>query len=55
MWPNPQFTLTEEIFNGKLHFLCSVHWRQPANFQIIKFYKIFLRYDQGSGFFLGPF
>ena len=29
MWPNPQLpedlvTLTEEIFNGKLHFLCSV-------------------------------
>ena len=29
MWPNPQetadlVTFTEEIFNGKLHFLCSV-------------------------------
>ena len=29
MWPNPQFsadlvTFTEEICNGKLHFLCSV-------------------------------
>ena len=28
MWPNPQFpadmvTFTEEIINGKLHFLCS--------------------------------
>ena len=28
MWPNPQetvdlVTFTEEIFNGKLHFLCS--------------------------------
>ena len=28
MWPNPQFpadlvTFTEEILNGKLHFLCS--------------------------------
>ena len=28
MWPNPQFpadlvTFTVEIFNGKLHFLCS--------------------------------
>ena len=28
MWPNPQFpadlvTITEEILNGKLHFLCS--------------------------------
>ena len=29
MWPNPQFPadlviFTEEILNGKLHFLCSV-------------------------------
>ena len=29
MWPNPQFsadlaTFTEEMLNGKLHFLCSV-------------------------------
>ena len=30
MWPNPQFpaadfvTFTEEILNGKLHFLCNV-------------------------------
>ena len=29
MWPNPQFpadliTFTEEVLNGKLHFLCSV-------------------------------
>ena len=28
MWPNPEFpadlvTFNEEIFNGKLHFLCS--------------------------------
>ena len=24
MWPNPQFsTFTEEIYNGKIHFLCS--------------------------------
>ena len=31
MWPNPQETadlviFTEEIFNGKLHFLCSDYW-----------------------------
>ena len=31
MWPNPQFpadlvTFTEEILNGKLHFLCSVEY-----------------------------
>ena len=30
MWPNPQetadlVTFTEEILNGKLHFLCSVN------------------------------
>ena len=24
MWPNPLFTFTEEILNGKLHFLCSI-------------------------------
>ena len=22
MWPNPQEAFTEEILNGKLHFLC---------------------------------
>ena len=32
MWPNPQettdlVTFTEEILNGKLHFLCSWFWR----------------------------
>ena len=32
MWPNPKFpadlvTFTEEIFNGNLHFLCSVALR----------------------------
>ena len=31
MWPNPKFpvdlvTFTEEILNGKLHFLCSELW-----------------------------
>ena len=31
MWPNPQenadlVTFTEEIVNGKLHFLCSVRF-----------------------------
>ena len=24
MWPNLQFPFTEEIFNAKLYFLCSV-------------------------------
>ena len=33
MWPNPQetvdlVTFTEEIINGKLHFLCSVFERE---------------------------
>ena len=32
MWPNPQetadlVTFTEEILDGKLHFLCTVYWR----------------------------
>ena len=39
MWPNPQFpadlvTFTEEIFNGKLHFLCSFKqgtWISPTH------------------------
>ena len=40
MWPNPQFpadlvTFTEEIFNGKLHFLCRVSCR-PLAFNLIK-------------------
>ena len=35
MWPNPQIpadlvTFTEEILNGKLHFLCSVMWTKLA-------------------------
>ena len=41
MWPNPQETadllkFTEEILNGKLHFLCSVtEKRRRKNNQII--------------------
>ena len=39
MWPNPQktadlITFTEEILNGKLHFLCSVKSRRVSNFVI---------------------
>ena len=35
MWPNPQFpadlvTITEEILNGKRHFLCSVGHSEGA-------------------------
>ena len=38
MWPNPQFpadlvTFTEEIFNGKLHFLCSAFAKIVNGFQ----------------------
>ena len=37
MWPNPQeaadlVTFTEEILNGKLHFLCSVGYFKPFHF-----------------------
>ena len=37
MWPNLQqtadlVTFTEEIFNGKLHFLCSAGSRIPSEF-----------------------
>ena len=37
MWPNPQetadlITFTEEILNGKLHFLCSVHYEKILDF-----------------------
>ena len=36
MWSNPQetadlVTFTEEIFNGKLHYLCSVHLKTKFN------------------------
>ena len=38
MWPDPQetadlTTFTEEIFNGKLHFLCSVASNIISKFQ----------------------
>ena len=41
MWPNPQFpadlvTFTEEIFNGKLHFLCSKFWRRGESSRSLK-------------------
>ena len=37
MWPNPQeiadlVTFTEEILNGKLHFLCSESQRNVHHF-----------------------
>ena len=40
MWPNPNLvTFTEEIPNGKLHFLCSVRcaiWYHLHNFKNVK-------------------
>ena len=38
MWPNPQYpavlvTFTEEIDNRKLHFLCSVGFKEIRKFQ----------------------
>ena len=40
MWPNPQettdlVTFTEEILNGKLHFLCSVNYMKLAFIMIL--------------------
>ena len=37
MWPNPQlpvdlYTFTEEVFNGKLHFLCSGYCMVWSNY-----------------------
>ena len=52
MWPNPQVpadyvTLTEEILNGKLHFLCSVNpiaveysETNVKSLKLIKFWKL---------------
>ena len=44
MWPNPQFstdlvTFTEEIHNGKLHFLSSVELR------MLGMHSYFMEYD----------
>ena len=53
MWPNPQFppdlvTFTEEILNGKLHFLCSdaseineIHFCFDPLIYFLYLYKIF--------------
>ena len=46
MWPNPQFsadfvTFTEEILNGKLHFLCSVMIK-ALYIQVLKSFPIIL-------------
>ena len=55
MWPNQQetadlVTFTEEILNGKLHFLYSVYRTAvPKNFT--KFTKKTLAMDATAGFF----
>ena len=43
MWPNPQetadlVTFTEEILNGKLHFLCSKTWTLD-NSEFTKYFR----------------
>ena len=51
MWPNPQFpsdlvTFTEEILNGKLHFLCSDPSRPDSGRReksFMKYLKAFLK------------
>ena len=48
MWPNPQFSadlviFTEEIINGKLHFLCS---DKPKNkIKLWEDYMIYKHFD----------
>ena len=49
MWPNPQeatdfVTFTEEILNGKLHFLCSVHVPRWVTFFVYS-HGIFIEFD----------
>ena len=46
MWSNPQFpadlaTFTEEILNGKLHFLCSVTFYANKNTVLFRFSEKF--------------
>ena len=50
MWPNPQetadlVTLTEEIFNAKLHFLCSVtQGIQSSKYNILIYFQKLLKF-----------
>ena len=39
MWPNPLVTFTEEILNGKLHFLCSVLYVIHRRLQTFNFFQ----------------
>ena len=54
MLPNPQFpadlvTLTKEILNGKLHFLCRVRYSSVYQRGLrSKFYKFIFRWDVGK-------
>ena len=55
MWPNPQetadlITFTEEIFNGKLHFLCTVlNVEDPLDLQItLAFFNFNFLHNYGN-------
>ena len=54
MWPNPQFpadlvTFTEEILNGKLHFLCNDFClRKCQKWEVQKYIKRTIVYGRGS-------
>ena len=50
MWSNPQIsadlvTFTEEIFNGKLHFLCSVSLKSFGNSSGNSYSKFAIRFS----------
>ena len=45
MWPNQQetedlVTFTEEILNGKLHFLCSVIFDEDRKYKTIEVHRL---------------
>ena len=51
MWPNPQefadlVTFTEEMLNGKLHFLCSVVYGGKYNLTNCPMPFVILQYEQ---------
>ena len=53
-WPTPHFpanlaTLTEEILNGKLHFLCIVSWKVGLNLSLQK--QVFAVMDASESHF----
>ena len=53
MWPNPQeitdlVTFTEEILNGKLHFLCSKPWSKLKKINPIKLDVFWIQWKPGK-------